>query len=373
MANRLPWSNCILYSCIVALFFLVPSRPLWCRGSGSGRRGFDLRGIDGVHVVVLHQVAQRLPVLPLVVTDVDEDVVERTQFRAAFAVGPLFRLVLDGTKQIKEEGVVQLVVLAGNLGDWFGLEAVFVLGGELAVGVKGVVLDELRQVVGRGFVPGVDPNDVPIIEKGHGLCQRPVDDVGIPAQAFHDQQVVELVVRLGVVGAHSFGHAVVAFSKGFPEVHDAQVGKIGDPGHGFQDVKPCKITLVSLHGVQETNDVVDRVDEFLVEAVDSLVHSPGGQGRSGDSGGIFRHDGRRSRQGFFCGRRRRRVDRVGGIGREKRRLLLLGASRCGPERAPTERGLGLYGCRSDRPEGSNRRHNGCREDDGDVKRGWSSC
>jgi hypothetical protein len=172
------------------------------QGRWDRRRGLDLGGIDGVHVVVLDQVAQCLPVFSFVVPDVDKDVVEGGQFRTPLAVGSRFVLVLDGAKEIKEERIVQLVVPSGNLGDRQALQTFLVGRRELAVGVKGVVLDELRQVVGGGFVPGVDDNDVPVIPKGHGLCEGPVDKVGIPAQAFHDQQVVEFVVGLGVVGSH---------------------------------------------------------------------------------------------------------------------------------------------------------------------------
>ena len=183
-----------------------PSRDYSCSDSGQGRwdrrRGLDRGGIDGVHIVVLDQVAQCLPVFSFVVPDVDEDVVKGGQFRTPLAVGSLFVLVLDGAKEIKEEGVVQLVVPAGHLGNRQVLQAFLVGRRELAVGVKGVVLDELRQMVGGGLVPGVDDNDVPVIPKGHGLCKGPIDNVRISAQAFHDQQVVEFVVGLGVVGSH---------------------------------------------------------------------------------------------------------------------------------------------------------------------------
>lgn len=169
----------------------------------SRRRGLDLGGIDGIHVVELDQVAQSLPVLTLVVPNVHKDVIQGGQLRAPLAVGSLLRLVLDGAKEVKEERIVALVVLAGNVRDGLVLEAFLVGRGELAVRVKGVVLDELRQVVGGGFVPGVDHNDIPVVKEGHGLTNGSVDNVGISAQTFHDQQVMELVVGLGVVGSHS--------------------------------------------------------------------------------------------------------------------------------------------------------------------------
>ena len=57
-------------------------------------------------------------------------------------------------------------------------------------------------MVGSWLIPGVNPNNVPVVKKGHGLGNGSIDDVGVSAQAFHDEQVVELVVGLGVVGSH---------------------------------------------------------------------------------------------------------------------------------------------------------------------------
>ena len=65
----------------------------------------------------LHEVAQRLPMLALVVPHVDEDVVERLELRP---VGDRKRLrvgLLDRAELVKEAGVLLLVVLARDGGD----------------------------------------------------------------------------------------------------------------------------------------------------------------------------------------------------------------------------------------------------------------
>mmetsp|Transcript_6880 Transcript_6880/g.17246 ORF Transcript_6880/g.17246 Transcript_6880/m.17246 type:complete len:372 (+) Transcript_6880:410-1525(+) len=311
---------------MIIVVFINLLRRRTIQGRRRRGRGPDLRRIDGIHVVELDQVAERLPVLLFVVPDVAKDVVQRVELRAALAVGGLGRLGLDGAKQIKEERIVLDVVPGGNLRDRSALEAVLVLGGELAVGVKGVVLDELRQVVGGGLVPGVNDNDVPVVEKGHGLREGSVDDVGVSSQALHDEEVVELVVGLGVVGAHSIGHAVVSLPKGLSKVHDAEVGEIGDPCHRFQNVKAGKIALGALDRIQKADNVVYRVDEYLVEIVDPFVHGPGREGRgrcnsssSSNSSSRCRCFHRRHRSGLGGGHR---LCRWRG-GRQRRRGIVI--------------------------------------------------
>ena len=73
------------------------------------------------------------------------------------------------------------------------------------------------------------------------------------------------------------GHTIVSFPKGFPQMHHTQISEIGNPCHRFQDIKACKVAFVSLDGIQETNHVVYRIDDYLVEAVDPFVHSFGRQ------------------------------------------------------------------------------------------------
>ena len=46
------------------------------RSSGRGCRGLHLRRIDGVHVIVLYQIAQGLPMFLFIVTDIYKDVIQ---------------------------------------------------------------------------------------------------------------------------------------------------------------------------------------------------------------------------------------------------------------------------------------------------------
>jgi hypothetical protein len=118
--------------------------------------------------------------------------------------------------------------------------------------------------------------------------------------------MVQLVVRLGVMRPHLFAH--FPFAKGFPQVHYAQVGKIGDAGDGFQDVKAGKVAIRAADGVEEADNVVDRVNRELVKGVDAFVHDGGflvGHCRHGDG---WIHD-----FGFAgCGETSRRPDTQGG-------------------------------------------------------------
>ena len=76
-----------------------------------------------------------------------------------------------------------------------------------------------------------------------------------------------------IMRPHALRHA--PDPKGFPQMQDTQIGKIGHPGHCFQDIKASKVPFGPRHGIQEANDAVDRVNEDLVDGVNAEVHALG--------------------------------------------------------------------------------------------------
>mmetsp|Transcript_32957 Transcript_32957/g.78087 ORF Transcript_32957/g.78087 Transcript_32957/m.78087 type:complete len:230 (+) Transcript_32957:40-729(+) len=186
--------------------------------------------LDALHVVVLHEVAQRLPVLLLVVADARENIVKRLERRAPGGEVPVrvrVRQLLHGAERVEQIRVVLDVVLTRDVRDRHAPELLRMLLEERAVRVERVLLDELREVVRRRLRERVHRRDVPVVPKRHGLGERAVHDARVPAQRLHDEQVVQLVVRLRVVGAHAVAHPGVPCAKRFAEVHYGEVREVG--------------------------------------------------------------------------------------------------------------------------------------------------
>ena len=93
---------------------------------------------------MLHQVAQRLPVLALVVAHADEDVVQRAEPRPRARRGA----AVDGARGVEVgDHAVLLVVLPRDVRDGERLELVGVLRQKRVVRLVRVVLDQLGEVV----------------------------------------------------------------------------------------------------------------------------------------------------------------------------------------------------------------------------------
>lgn len=168
------------------------------------------------------------------------------------------------------------VVLLGNGRHRHLLEHLLVGVQVPVVRVVCVILDEFREVVRSRLVCAVDRGHVPVVAKRHGLGHSAVDNRRVPAESLHDEEVVELIVGLGVVGAHALAQPVAALAKRLPEVHDREVGKVGHSRDCFENVESGKIALVAPHRVKEADDLVHSVDHNLVEIVDPGFHRLGG-------------------------------------------------------------------------------------------------
>eukprot|EP00964_Phaeocystis_antarctica_P139859 scaffold104659_cov69-Phaeocystis_antarctica.AAC.6 len=130
--------------------------------------------------------------LLFIVADAHEHVVQRLEVGASWAaVGNVYPVNAAALRdQVKEELVVRLVVLSRN--GWHGqsLQLSTPPPEELVVGLEGVVLDQLGEVVRRLGRERVHAHDVPVVEERHRLRQRPVERAGVAAQRLHDEQVV---------------------------------------------------------------------------------------------------------------------------------------------------------------------------------------
>ena len=62
-------------------------------------------------------------------------------------------------------------------------------------------------------------------------------------------------------------------------MHDRQVGKIRHASNGFQNVESSKVPFRAPYGIQEADNVVDRVNDGLVEVVNGFVNGTQGRGR----------------------------------------------------------------------------------------------
>mmetsp|Transcript_9216 Transcript_9216/g.26327 ORF Transcript_9216/g.26327 Transcript_9216/m.26327 type:complete len:202 (+) Transcript_9216:5752-6357(+) len=143
----------------------------------------------------------------------------------------------------------------------------------LAVRVEGMIFNQFRQMVRRIFGPCVHEDDVPIVKECHRLCQHTIDDALITTQRFHDEEMVQFIIGLGVMRAHLVTQ--IAFTERFTQVHDAQVGKVGHACDRFEDEETRKVAFRAAHGIKEANEFVDRVDDDLVEGEDAFVHLVG--------------------------------------------------------------------------------------------------
>mmetsp|Transcript_22716 Transcript_22716/g.63397 ORF Transcript_22716/g.63397 Transcript_22716/m.63397 type:complete len:285 (+) Transcript_22716:488-1342(+) len=239
--------------------------------------------------------------LLLVIPHVDKDIVEAFQLGTAGREISILVGLLDGAEQIEEERIVVDVVLLRDLRHGTRLEHLLVLHEVLAVGVEGVILDELRQMIRGVLGPRVDEHDVPVVEEGHGLGQHAIDGAAVAAQRFHDEEMVQLVVGLGVVRAHLV--AQIAFAERLAQMQDGEVGEVGHAGDGFEHVEACEIAIRAAHGVDEADELVDGVDDDLVEGVDAVVHLVGDlAGGVGDGRGGLVDDVGDGRGGRFLGR-----------------------------------------------------------------------
>ena len=269
---------------------------------------------DGIHVIVLDEVTQCLPVFLFIVSNIDKHVMERLQLGSTQAKVPMDISFLDGAKQIKQEGIVLHIILVRNFRYRFGFEHVGMLCQEGIVGFIGMIFNEFRQVVGCLFGNHVHGHDIPIIDKGHALSNQAIHKMGIPTQTFHDKQMMQFIVGFGIMRPHLV--AQVAFAKGFLKMQDGQVGKVGDsarhtdthtdkatthtrchpkptsemcprqrqprqmnmvvvrdvPCHSFQDIESGIIPLSTSNGIDQTNKVVHGINHHLVKGKDGLIH-----------------------------------------------------------------------------------------------------
>lgn len=69
---------------------------------------------------------------------------------------------------------------------------------KVGIRVEGMIFNQFGQMVGCSFVPGIDCNHIPIVAKGHGLCQNTIDWVGVATQAFLDEEMMKFIIGFRV-------------------------------------------------------------------------------------------------------------------------------------------------------------------------------
>mmetsp|Transcript_20036 Transcript_20036/g.35090 ORF Transcript_20036/g.35090 Transcript_20036/m.35090 type:complete len:265 (-) Transcript_20036:20-814(-) len=214
--------------------------------------------------------------LTLVIAHVHEHVVQRRQLRTALTELAVLIWFWNCAEEVEQEWIVFLVVLSCNRRDGHLLELVLILRQKAVVRIISMILNELRQMVRCLLGEGVDADDIPVVEEGHRLCERPVDEARVAAKRLHDEQMVELVVGLGVVRAHALTVAGGPFTERLLQVHHREVGEVRHARHRLQDVEPRgylldRVLSQVVLGVDEADGLVHRVHHKLVELVHTLV------------------------------------------------------------------------------------------------------
>ena len=129
-----------------------------------------------------------------VVPNINKDIVQDFQFRSSFQIHSILIFVLDGTKQIKQDGVVIFVIFAGNVRNWEFLEHFFMIRQVAIVGIEGMILNQSQKMVCGGFRKNVDDNDVLVIPNGHGLREGPINNTGVSSETLHNQQMMRFII-----------------------------------------------------------------------------------------------------------------------------------------------------------------------------------
>ena len=74
--------------------------------------------------------------LPLVVPNMCENVIQVLKFKPFSAEWPKVTRFLDSAVQVEKKGVVVFIVFSGNLGDWQGLQHLLVFSQKLIIPVQ---------------------------------------------------------------------------------------------------------------------------------------------------------------------------------------------------------------------------------------------
>eukprot|EP00962_Isochrysis_galbana_P055519 scaffold27286_cov132-Isochrysis_galbana.AAC.2 len=96
------------------------------------------------------------------------------------------------------------------------------------VGVHGVGLEQLHELVGDTRRAEVHPHQEPVVKEGHVVAKEPIRPLRVAAQRLHDQQVVQLVPLLRAMHLAELGGAPPA--EGFVKMEHRHVRKVRNAG-----------------------------------------------------------------------------------------------------------------------------------------------
>eukprot|EP00966_Prymnesium_polylepis_P221035 5112978-Prymnesium_polylepis.1 len=150
---------------------------------------------------------------------------------------------------------------AGRRHLWHGQlpQLVGALREEGVVRVVGVVLDQLRQVVRRARRERVDGDHVPVVADGHRVRERAVHGARVASERLHDEEVVELVVGLGVVHTHPLRHRAVARAQRLAQVQHREIRKVRHARHCLEHVEARKVVACAPNASGAARRTVARV------------------------------------------------------------------------------------------------------------------
>eukprot|EP00961_Rhodomonas_salina_P204074 2753888-Rhodomonas_salina.2 len=88
-------------------------------------------------------------------------------------------------------------------------------------------------------------------------------------------------VYLGVVRTHSLAELRVALAKRLSQMHHREIREVRHSCDRLQNVEAREVSLAAGHWVEEANDVINRINDDLIEAVNPFFHLPGCHGSIG--------------------------------------------------------------------------------------------
>ena len=153
-----------------------------------------------------------------------------------------------GVERVKQVQVLGLIVLFGDRRRRLRLEPRGVALDICRVGLVRVVLNELHDVVGGPRVQQVQHDARPVVGERRVLREPAVEEVGVAAERLHDKQVVQLIVRLGIVHLHP-GRAPVPAQR-LVQVQHRDVGKVGHARNGLEHEEARKVRAALVQQVQ---------------------------------------------------------------------------------------------------------------------------
>mmetsp|Transcript_18628 Transcript_18628/g.37660 ORF Transcript_18628/g.37660 Transcript_18628/m.37660 type:complete len:219 (-) Transcript_18628:369-1025(-) len=132
------------------------------------------------------------------------------------------------------------------------LQLLFVLLQELIVRRISVFFYFLVQIVRLHGIEEIQENHDEVIPHGNVLGYKPIEELVVSTQLFHDQQMMQFVPTFSEMQFQILGAS--PFSQRFVEMEDGEVGEVRDASDGFEGVESGEGALVVGPGEEGVED-----------------------------------------------------------------------------------------------------------------------